>query len=147
MAAAKARSQADWLIGLNATRCATLAARGADPNARIPLISIGRVQAPTLGLLVQRTKERSGFSSRTFHTLTTTFLTPDGESYDGVLVEDESARLSAGHAFGAGGESTATSSRPGETCSVFFSDGAGTGWRERTPWRSVAEAGLESHAI
>ncbi|MBQ3033095.1 MAG: DNA topoisomerase III, partial [Deferribacterales bacterium] len=45
--AAKARQQADWLIGINATRAATIQAGGG-------VVSIGRVQTPTLNLLVKR---------------------------------------------------------------------------------------------
>ncbi len=46
-AAARCRSQADWLVGLNATRAMTLVNDGG-------VYSIGRVQTPTLALLVAR---------------------------------------------------------------------------------------------
>jgi DNA topoisomerase-3 len=46
--AALARSRADWLVGMNLTRAATLANSGGS------LVSIGRVQTPTLALIAKR---------------------------------------------------------------------------------------------
>ncbi len=51
-AAARGRSRADWLVGMNLTRAYTLAARNAD-NAK-QVYSVGRVQTPTLAILVER---------------------------------------------------------------------------------------------
>ncbi len=51
-AAARGRSRADWLVGMNLTRAYTLCARSAD-NAR-QVYSVGRVQTPTLAILVER---------------------------------------------------------------------------------------------
>ena len=50
-AAARCRSEADWLVGLNATRAMTLMARRAGGGA---LLSLGRVQTPTLAVLCDR---------------------------------------------------------------------------------------------
>ena len=50
--AARCRSEADWLVGLNATRAMTIAARSASPSGA--LLSLGRVQTPTLALMVER---------------------------------------------------------------------------------------------
>ena len=50
---AKCRSEADWLVGMNATRAYTL-----QYNA---LLSIGRVQTPTLAIMVERQKEIDAF--------------------------------------------------------------------------------------
>ncbi len=56
--AARCRSEADWLVGLNATRAMTLRVRSAVPQgAQAPLFSVGRVQTPTLALIVDREKE------------------------------------------------------------------------------------------
>jgi DNA topoisomerase-3 len=49
--AARARAEADWLVGLNATRALTVRRRAAGDDA---LYSIGRVQTPTLAMLVAR---------------------------------------------------------------------------------------------
>ena len=54
-AAAEARSQADWVVGINATRVFTCR------HSR--LLSLGRVQTPTLALVVNRERE-SGFSNQ-----------------------------------------------------------------------------------
>jgi DNA topoisomerase-3 len=49
--AARGRSRADWLVGMNLSRAYTLARRSAS---RGELLSVGRVQTPTLALLVER---------------------------------------------------------------------------------------------
>jgi DNA topoisomerase III len=59
--AAKCRSHADWMIGINATRAITR--RCGD------LFSIGRVQTPTLSILVEREKQIQAFQSRTYFEL------------------------------------------------------------------------------
>lgn len=50
---AKCRSEADWLVGMNATRAYTL-----QYNV---LLSLGRVQTPTLALIVEKQKEINAF--------------------------------------------------------------------------------------
>ena len=62
---AQCRSQADWLVGMNATRAFTL-----RYNA---LLSVGRVQTPTLAILVKRRKEIEDFKPEGFATLTADF--------------------------------------------------------------------------
>ena len=52
--AARSRSEADWLVGLNATRAVTVRHRTGGDS---PLYSIGRVQTPTLALVVARDEE------------------------------------------------------------------------------------------
>ncbi|HRF89204.1 MAG TPA: DNA topoisomerase 3 [Desulfobacter postgatei] len=49
--AARARSQADWLVGMNCTRAMTLVGRDAGSQG---VLSLGRVQTPTLALVVNR---------------------------------------------------------------------------------------------
>ncbi|MCT4315499.1 DNA topoisomerase 3 [Elizabethkingia anophelis] len=55
---AKARAESDWLIGMNATRLMTL-------NNNI-LLSIGRVQTPTLKLIVDRYLDHKNFVTKDF---------------------------------------------------------------------------------
>lgn len=50
---ARCRSEADWLVGINATRTYTLKYN--------TLLSIGRVQTPTLSIMVERQKEINAF--------------------------------------------------------------------------------------
>ena len=52
-ASARCRSQADWLVGMNATRAFTLRYN--------TLLSVGRVQTPTLALIVKRDREIAAF--------------------------------------------------------------------------------------
>lgn len=53
-----ARSQADWLVGLNATRA--LSIRGRE-SGREGILSLGRVQTPTLALVVTRDRQIAAF--------------------------------------------------------------------------------------
>lgn len=57
--AARARSQADWLIGMNATRAMTIFGQETGHNDGV--LSLGRVQTPTLALVVQRDREIKTF--------------------------------------------------------------------------------------
>ena len=60
---ALARSRADWLIGMNLSRIYTIRAREAGyQNA----VSVGRVQTPTMGLVVRREIEIKRFCPTTF---------------------------------------------------------------------------------
>ena len=62
---ALARSRADWLIGMNLSRIYTIRAREAGyQNA----VSVGRVQTPTMGLVVRREIEIKRFRPTTFFT-------------------------------------------------------------------------------
>lgn len=56
--AALARARADWLVGMNLTRLFTLLARQAGHQG---VFSVGRVQTPTLRLVVQRDSEIASF--------------------------------------------------------------------------------------
>jgi len=53
---AKARSEADWLVGINATQALTLAVNKG-------LLSLGRVQTPTLALICKRHLENTDFKT------------------------------------------------------------------------------------
>ncbi|NRR20793.1 type IA DNA topoisomerase [Brevibacillus sp. MS2.2] len=57
--AAKARSEADWLIGMNGSRAFT--------TKHNVLLSVGRVQTPVLALIYDRQKQIEAFSSVTFY--------------------------------------------------------------------------------
>ena len=56
-AAARSRSEADWIVGMNATRAATIRLRSAFDGA----VSLGRVQTPTLAILARREEEIRAF--------------------------------------------------------------------------------------
>ena len=55
--AARSRSEADWLVGMNATRAASMRLRAAFDGA----VSLGRVQTPTLALVARREEEIRNF--------------------------------------------------------------------------------------
>lgn len=58
--AARLRSEADWMVGINATRAFTLTANASKP------LSLGRVQTPTLCIICQRYLENKNFKSEPF---------------------------------------------------------------------------------
>ncbi|PAD29426.1 DNA topoisomerase III [Paenibacillus sp. 7523-1] len=62
---ARCRAEADWMIGLNVTRALTVRF-----NAQL---SAGRVQTPTLGMIMDRENEINGFRSQEYETLTADF--------------------------------------------------------------------------
>ncbi|MDW8252174.1 MAG: DNA topoisomerase, partial [Myxococcales bacterium] len=74
--AARCRAEADWLIGMNATRAVTLRARSQSGGA---LLSIGRVQTPTLALVVERERAILRFVPRNYWEILGQFSTPDGD--------------------------------------------------------------------
>ena len=77
--AARCRSEADWLVGLNATRAMTIRCRQAGASE---LMSVGRVQTPTLAMIVEREQEIEAFEPQTFWQVYATF--DAGEQPEGV---------------------------------------------------------------
>ena len=65
--AARLRQRADWMVGLNATRAYTLTA------GRGKMISVGRVQTPTLNLIVERDSQVEGFQELFYYGVTGTW--------------------------------------------------------------------------
>ncbi|KJS87034.1 MAG: DNA topoisomerase III [Peptococcaceae bacterium BICA1-8] len=61
-ASAVARAEADWLVGINATRALTC-----KFNAQL---SCGRVQTPTVGMIAKREEEIRGFQPKAFYGIT-----------------------------------------------------------------------------
>ncbi len=73
--AARSRSEADWLVGMNATRAVTLGLRRAGGEQ---LLSIGRVQTPTLAMLVQREAAIRAFVPRDYWEVRASLATGPG---------------------------------------------------------------------
>ena len=66
------RAIGDWLLGMNATRAYTLRfAKGVGKDCQV--LSIGRVQTPTLALIVKRQHEIDNFVPRTYWELKTNY--------------------------------------------------------------------------
>jgi DNA topoisomerase-3 len=86
---AHARQQSDWLVGINATRAQTLKAQRAGHEG---VFSLGRVQTPTLALIVARDREITEFVPATYYEVFADFETEAG-AYRGVWIGKKGARL------------------------------------------------------
>lgn len=75
--AALCRQRADWLIGMNASRAATLLLTQANQ-----LVPVGRVMTPTLALVVARDRAIECFVEQTFYKLVATVRTTDGKQLE-----------------------------------------------------------------
>jgi DNA topoisomerase-3 len=90
--AARSRSEADWIVGMNATRAATIRLRSSFDGA----VSLGRVQTPTLAILARREEEIRAFVPEPYWVVDARF----------DVVEDPSGRAYGGryqHATGSNG--------------------------------------------
>ena len=74
--AARSRSEADWIVGMNATRAATIRLRSSFDGA----VSLGRVQTPTLAIIARREVEIREFKPEKYWLVDATFEPTDGES-------------------------------------------------------------------
>ena len=84
-AAARSRSEADWLVGMNATRAATIRGRAWVSG----VVSLGRVQTPTLALLVKREREIQAFVPEPYWLVHAEF----DPRYQGLWFEGDETRL------------------------------------------------------
>lgn len=73
---ARARSQADWLVGMNLTRGYTMNARSAGYDG---VLHVGRVQTPTLALVVRREDEIQHFVPTTHYIAEVLFHHENGD--------------------------------------------------------------------
>ena len=67
--AARSRSEADWIVGMNATRAATIRLRTSFDGA----VSLGRVQTPTLAIVARREEEIRAFVPEPYWLVDATF--------------------------------------------------------------------------
>jgi DNA topoisomerase III len=67
--AARSRSEADWIVGMNATRAATIRLRSSFDGA----VSLGRVQTPTLAIVARREEEIRAFKPEPYWLVDATF--------------------------------------------------------------------------
>jgi DNA topoisomerase-3 len=86
--AARSRGEADWIVGMNATRAYSVRF-GGHGN----VLSVGRVQTPTLKLLVDREKEIQDFEPEKFWTVHARF-SREAHTYDGVWFKNKNNRFS-----------------------------------------------------
>src|SRR2546423_10856937 len=92
--AARSRSEADWIVGINATRAATIRLRSSFDGA----VSLGRVQTPTLAIVARREEEIRAFEPEPYWLVDATF---DAGPLEGEAAGDE--RTYIGHFHAAGG--------------------------------------------
>ncbi len=89
--AARSRNEADWLVGINATRAFTLRLSGGRGST---VTSLGRVQTPTLAIIVERENKIQEFKPRELHEIIGTFRAAAGEYsgrwFDETFQKDES---------------------------------------------------------
>ncbi|TMK26835.1 MAG: DNA topoisomerase III [Actinobacteria bacterium] len=81
--AARSRSEADWIVGMNATRAATIRLRSSFDGA----VSLGRVQTPTLAIIARREEEIRAFEPEPYWLVDAKFAAgadgPDNEPAGG----------------------------------------------------------------
>ena len=88
---ARSRAEADWIVGMNATR--VYSTKFGRPGN---VLSVGRVQTPTLKLLVDREREIETFEPEKFWTVYARFACEEGgeaRTYDGVWFKNKQNRL------------------------------------------------------
>src|SRR3954452_20189109 len=90
-AAARSRSEADWIVGMNATRAATIRLRSSFDGA----VSLGRVQTPTLAILTRREEEIRAFQPEKYWLVDARFATGDARRYAGRFHAGAQPRLSS----------------------------------------------------
>jgi len=88
--AARSRNEADWLVGINATRAFTLRLSGGRGST---VTSLGRVQTPTLTIIVDRERKIQEFKPRELHEIIGKFRAAAGEYagrwFDEAFEKDE----------------------------------------------------------
>jgi DNA topoisomerase-3 len=77
--AARSRSEADWIVGMNATRAATIRLRSSFDGA----VSLGRVQTPTLAIIARREEEIKAFVPEPYWLVDAAFEADGKRNYEG----------------------------------------------------------------
>jgi len=77
--AARSRSEADWIVGMNATRAATIRLRSSFDGA----VSLGRVQTPTLAIVARREDEIRAFKPEPYWVVDALFAASQERLYEG----------------------------------------------------------------
>ncbi len=90
-AAARSRSEADWIVGMNATRAATIRLRSSFDGA----VSLGRVQTPTLAILARREEEIRAFVPEAYWLVDARFAAPGERTYEGRYHAQNKPRMAS----------------------------------------------------
>jgi len=78
-AAARSRSESDWIVGMNATRAATIRLRSSFDGA----VTLGRVQTPTLAIITRREEEIRAFKPEAYWLVDAVFAATGERVYEG----------------------------------------------------------------
>ncbi len=89
--AARSRSEADWIVGMNATRAATIRLRSSFDGA----VSLGRVQTPTLAIIARREEEIRAFVPEKYWLVDAAFDAEGDRSYEGRFHAGTKPRLAS----------------------------------------------------
>jgi DNA topoisomerase-3 len=87
--AARSRSEADWIVGMNATRAATIRLRSSFDGA----VSLGRVQTPTLAIVARREEEIKAFVPEPYWLVDATFEADGKRVYAGRFHDGAKPRI------------------------------------------------------
>jgi DNA topoisomerase-3 len=96
-AAARSRSEADWIVGMNATRAATIRLRSSFDGA----VSLGRVQTPTLAILARREEEIRAFKPEPYWVVDAVFEASESRVYAGRYHDGANPRIGTADAAAA----------------------------------------------
>ena len=89
--AARSRSEADWIVGMNATRAATIRLRSSFDGT----VSLGRVQTPTLAILARREEEIRAFVPEPYWVVDAVFEADPSRTYEGRYYAGANPRIKA----------------------------------------------------
>jgi DNA topoisomerase-3 len=91
--AARSRSEADWIVGMNSTRAATIRLRSSFDGA----VSLGRVQTPTLAIGARREEEIKAFKPEPYWLVDATFVAGVGGLAENGDAGNGGERVYLGH--------------------------------------------------
>ncbi len=129
--AARSRSEADWIVGMNATRAATIRLRSSFDGA----VSLGRVQTPTLAIVARREEEIRAFKPEPYWLVDATFAAPPAEQ------NGNGERVYAGR-YHAGSQATDLPTRRGGSMRSWTRSVAGTRPRRSPSSRSASRSSV-----
>jgi DNA topoisomerase-3 len=117
--AAKCRSEADWLVGINGTRAMTAFN---SKEGGFYLTTVGRVQTPTLAILVEREEKIRAFKTRDYWEVHARFGAQAGEYagrwFDPGFKKDDDAEHKAERAWSAAEAEAVAAACRGQTGTV-----------------------------
>jgi DNA topoisomerase-3 len=112
---ALARSRADWLVGMNLSRLFTLLGQKKGFHG---VLSVGRVQTPTLKLIVDREKAIREFVPKPYFSVSAVLTTEDGKSFAAKWKSPENTQDEGGRCIDLRAAAAARRKIDGKTATV-----------------------------